>query len=189
MADLDLHDLDLGLGPARDREGLLELERRDPCGQLHRPGYTSALQTRPVAQGIERAPPDCRRKSRDFRRDSILSPTAPCSGRPARSRRHEAPFRARLHWLSSARVAQGIERAPPEREVAGSIPAGRISAYEHKRKGHHSASFTHGSVVPGVSSVLRRAPPVLTRSASSRASPRRICAGRGTKGPARSSGA
>jgi hypothetical protein len=27
-----------------------------------------------------------------------------------------------------APVAQGIERAPPEREVAGSIPAGRISA-------------------------------------------------------------
>jgi hypothetical protein len=27
---------------------------------------------------------------------------------------------------ASAPVAQGIERAPPEREVAGSIPAGRI---------------------------------------------------------------
>jgi hypothetical protein len=26
-----------------------------------------------------------------------------------------------------APVAQGIERAPPEREVAGSIPAGRIA--------------------------------------------------------------
>jgi hypothetical protein len=30
--------------------------------------------------------------------------------------------------LSPAPVAQGIERAPPEREVAGSIPAGRIAS-------------------------------------------------------------
>ena len=29
VTDLDLHDLDLGLGPARDRERLLELERGD----------------------------------------------------------------------------------------------------------------------------------------------------------------
>src|SRR5579884_3728319 len=34
--------------------------------------------------------------------------------------------RRRLHWSFPAPVAQGIERAPPEREVAGSIPAGRI---------------------------------------------------------------
>src|SRR5438477_6442563 len=37
-----------------------------------------------------------------------------------------ASTRVRLHWAVPAPVAQGIERAPPEREVAGSIPAGRI---------------------------------------------------------------
>ena len=32
-----------------------------------------------------------------------------------------------IHWLVPAPVAQGIERAPPEREVAGSNPAGRMT--------------------------------------------------------------
>src|SRR6187551_2779205 len=37
--------------------------------------------------------------------------------------------RRRYTALSPAPVAQGIERAPPEREVAGSIPAGRMSRH------------------------------------------------------------
>ena len=42
--------------------------------------------------------------------------------------RPELTTEAPIHWASRAPVAQGIERAPPEREVAGSIPAGRIPA-------------------------------------------------------------
>src|SRR5919198_5627076 len=41
--------------------------------------------------------------------------------------RAETSTRATLDAL--APVAQGIERAPPERKVAGSIPARRISGY------------------------------------------------------------
>src|SRR5581483_97549 len=37
--------------------------------------------------------------------------------------------RGYTHLVVPAPVAQGIERAPPEREVAGSIPAGRTSSY------------------------------------------------------------
>src|SRR3954467_13753024 len=38
-----------------------------------------------------------------------------------------APARTAARLGRRAPVAQGIERAPPEREVAGSIPAGRIA--------------------------------------------------------------
>src|SRR4051794_25538826 len=55
VIDLDLYDLDLGLGPARDRERLLELERGDRGSQLHgrRLGTPDRLKMRPA--GIEPA--------------------------------------------------------------------------------------------------------------------------------------
>ena len=49
-----------------------------------------------------------------------------------RRRGRSASTRARL-MRSPAPVAQGIERAPPEREVVGSIPAGRIASRTARR--------------------------------------------------------
>src|SRR5919109_3219750 len=48
--------------------------------------------------------------------------------RYARSKSKAGPNATRGYTARSAPVAQGIERAPPEREVAGSIPARRIPA-------------------------------------------------------------
>ena len=72
VLDLHLYDLRLVLGAARDRERLGKPER-DGAGRQQHEGYTSW-------------------------------PPAP--------------------------VAQGIERSPPERKAAGSIPAGRINPSE-----------------------------------------------------------
>ena len=55
MPQLDLDDVVLVARLARDHERLGELQRRDPGGHLHR-GYTR--RPAPVAQGIERAPPE-----------------------------------------------------------------------------------------------------------------------------------
>ena len=86
VPDLDLDDLGGVLRPARDRERLGELEGDDPGGQLH------------ARTSLEGLTPQ-------------VSDTGPS---PAATLAFPAP------------VAQGIERAPPEREVAGSIPARRI---------------------------------------------------------------
>jgi hypothetical protein len=58
-----------------------------------------------------------------------------------------APGDATVHRV--APVAQGIERAPPERKVVGSIPTGRITSHLPTRK----PAFLHGS---GVSDVPRK---------------------------------
>ena len=55
---------------------------------------------------------------------------------------------ARLHWLPRAPVAQGIERAPPEREVGGSIPAGRITTPLGKPTPHASIRATYATRTP-----------------------------------------
>src|ERR671924_1365541 len=49
--------------------------------------------------------------------------------RYARSKSKAGPNATRGYTARSAPVAQGIERAPPEREVAGSIPARRIARF------------------------------------------------------------
>ena len=51
-----------------------------------------------------------------------------------------ASRRATVHYTgcSPAPVAQGIERAPPEREVAGSIPAGRMKRPGAIRQPHET---------------------------------------------------
>src|SRR6185295_2423970 len=55
------------------------------------------------------------------------SPRAPPStGEPTGARRGANGATGSSTLTLPAPVAQGIERAPPEREVAGSIPAGRI---------------------------------------------------------------
>jgi hypothetical protein len=54
-----------------------------------------------------------------------------------------------------APVAQGIERAPPEREVVGSIPTGRISSTLTRRK----PALLQGSGVPEVPEIVTRCGP------------------------------
>src|SRR5947209_9884038 len=49
-----------------------------------------------------------------------------------------------VHYAPPAPVAQGIERAPPEREVAGSIPAGRMTLGSPSPFGGHD-DFLGGS--------------------------------------------
>ena len=44
-------------------------------------------------------------------------------------------YAASVHWDPRAPVAQGIERAPPEREVGGSNPPGRMRARQDARPG------------------------------------------------------
>src|SRR5947199_4495433 len=56
VTQLDLCNMLRLRRPARDHEGLGEVERDDPGAQLHR-GYTSRPHA-PVAQWIERAPPE-----------------------------------------------------------------------------------------------------------------------------------
>src|SRR6185503_20284423 len=46
---------------------------------------------------------------------------------PNGAQRRRAPTGAAIDWALSAPVAQGIERTPPEREVAGSNPARRMN--------------------------------------------------------------
>ena len=51
-----------------------------------------------------------------------------------RHRRLATPARVRvLPWCEFAPVAQGIERAPPERKAVGSIPTGRTRSTRRKR--------------------------------------------------------
>ena len=52
-------------------------------------------------------------------------PARPASGRRPEPFSHSTTLRS-----PCAPVAQGIERAPPEREVAGSIPAGRMKRHK-----------------------------------------------------------
>ena len=59
-------------------------------------------------------------------------PAKPASGR----NRKRTEGSSKLH--DPAPVAQGIERAPPEREVAGSIPAGRIT---QEAKARHATTI------------------------------------------------
>jgi hypothetical protein len=77
----------------------------------------------PVAQRIERAPPE--------RPPFPALDTAQHSRPLGRQTRPPAVQLSRRIVIYTgplpAPVAQGIERAPPEREVAGSIPAGRIA--------------------------------------------------------------
>src|SRR5881394_3867839 len=62
--------------------------------------------------------------------------------------RAETSIGATLNSL--APVAQGIERAPPERKVAGSIPARRISRGYHEHSTRRACtSAPYGSITNG----------------------------------------
>ena len=103
---------DLGARGATDRE-----ERRVAAEDVEQ----RLREREPVQHEELRAPHERRPQKTGFGRPAsdartLVSP---------RSEDHPGPA---LDWPDRAPVAQGIERAPPEREVAGSIPARRIRA-------------------------------------------------------------
>ena len=90
------------------------------CRELHH-GEGDRCRREPRLRGNRR---------REGRGDDVRIEVVDVGERHRRSVRRQTPDRQRseprLDWLAHALVAQGIERWPPEPEVVGSIPTGRI---------------------------------------------------------------